>query len=136
MVFPSLGLLSLTSAGLFFYSYILLYGHNPSLTPILLLINVFSVPAVIVYSTRLVGSSPAALKKKLDGSSYFGLSTGVTPGETGITQSPLRPVGKARFSAGYFDVTAQRNYIETGRNVVVVSVKKNTIVVDEYKQDS
>ncbi|MGM0444568.1 MAG: NfeD family protein [Fibrobacterota bacterium] len=136
LMIPSLGLLSMASAALFFFSYYLLYGVSPSLTPVLLLVNLFSVPAVIVYATSLISSSPAALKRRLESTPYFGRRTSVAVGEQGLARTMLRPVGKGKFSGGYFDVVAQSGLIEANTAIEVVSVDENRIVVREIVNES
>ncbi|ERP31057.1 NfeD family protein [Chitinivibrio alkaliphilus] len=129
MLIPSFGLLTLSSAGLFFYSYFLLHSTNPSFTPVLVLVNLFSIPAVIVYATTLIGSSPAALRRRLEGAATFGKETAVSPGDHGVAQTALRPVGKARFKGGYYDVISREGLLPKGTPVVVYSVKSAKIVV-------
>ncbi len=129
VIVPSLGLLSVTAAGLFFYSYYLLNGSSPSLTPILLLFNLFSVPAVIMYAIKILGNSPMALKTRLKNTPTFGAMVQVKTGEEGLATTALRPSGKARFKSGFFDVISEGTFIDKESPIIVVAVRSNSIIV-------
>ena len=51
-------------------------------------------------------------------------------GETGSAVTTLRPGGQARIGDRYVDVIAQ-GWIEAGRDVRVVEVRGNRVVVEE-----
>ncbi len=129
VLIPSFGLLSITSAGLFFYSYYLLNNFNPSFTPILILLNLFTVPAVIIYSIRILGNSPIALKKKLDKTPTFGAAVAVEIGENGVACTALHPSGKARFKNGFFDVITEGTFVDKDTAIEVSSLRENKIIV-------
>lgn len=129
VLIPSFGLLSVLSAGFFFYSYYLLNSFNPSLTPILFILNLFTVPSVIIFSVKILSNSPLALKKKLDKATSFGAAVAVDVGEVGTTCTPMRPTGKVRFKNGFFDAITNGVFLEKDTDVEVVSLKENKIVV-------
>lgn len=126
---PSFGLLSVLSAAFFFYSYYLLNAYNPSFTPILFILNLFTVPSIIIFSVKILGNSPMALKKKLEKARSFGAEVVVDIGETGVTSTPMRPSGKVRFKNGFFDAITEGVFLEKDTPVEVVSLKENKIVV-------
>lgn len=57
--------------------------------------------------------------------------TGVYAGDWGVAQTPLRPAGRARFGARIVDVVADNVFVDAGKQVKVLSVQGNRIVVDE-----
>ncbi len=51
-------------------------------------------------------------------------------GDIGMTESPLRPAGKARFGGMVVDVVAQGDFVESGIKVRVVERRGNHVVVN------
>lgn len=58
----------------------------------------------------------------------------VERGDVGVTETPLRPAGKARFGGRLIDVTAEGEFIEEGERVSVVETSSNRIVVRRLKE--
>ncbi len=54
-------------------------------------------------------------------------------GDWGKAESPLRPAGKAIFGDGYLDVVADGSFVEPGKQVRVVEISGNRIVVREIE---
>ena len=61
--------------------------------------------------------------------------SGVQIGEVGISDSPLRPAGKARFGNQYVDVLTDGLLVGKGARVKVVKIGGNRVVVREVAQD-
>jgi len=61
--------------------------------------------------------------------------SGVRLGDIGVSDSPLRPAGKARFGDQYVDVVTDGLLIEKGVSVQVVKVGGNRVVVREAEGD-
>lgn len=129
VLIPSFGLLSVLSAAFFFYSYYLLNAYNPSFTPILFILNLFTVPSVIIFSVKILGNSPMALKKKLEKARSFGAEVAVDLGEQGVASTPMRPSGKVRFKNGFFDAITEGVFLEKNTPVEVVGLRENKIIV-------
>ena len=55
-------------------------------------------------------------------------------GDWGVADSPLRPAGKARFGDDFFDVITDGSFVERGRQVRVLSITGNRIVVREIEE--
>lgn len=51
-------------------------------------------------------------------------------GDTGITLSALRPIGKAEFSEKVFEVKTNGNYLDAGTEVKIVRIIDQAIIVD------
>ena len=62
--------------------------------------------------------------------------SGVRLGDVGVSDSPLRPAGKARFGDQYVDVVTDGLLIEKGVSVRVVTPRGNRVVVREVEGDS
>ncbi|MHB8952286.1 MAG: NfeD family protein [Pirellulaceae bacterium] len=52
-------------------------------------------------------------------------------GDWGVAESPLRPAGKAIFGEEYLDVIADGSYVDRGRQVRIIQMSGNRIVVRE-----
>ena len=65
-----------------------------------------------------------------DTSSGFAVNS-LQPGQTGITRTPLRPSGKARIDGQEYDVVAEGSLIPKGKEIRVILVQGNRIVVRE-----
>lgn len=136
VLIPSFGLLSVLSAGFFFYSYYLLNSYNPSYTPILFILNLFTVPSIIIFSVKILGNSPMALKKKLDKTRSFGAEVAVDIGEVGVTSTPMKPSGKVRFKNGFFDAITEGVYLDADTKVEVIQLRENRILVKSIVEKS
>ena len=53
-------------------------------------------------------------------------------GDIGITVTRLNPIGKARFEAGVFEVTAQNELIDDHTSIRVVSLSGQKIIVEQH----
>ncbi len=60
---------------------------------------------------------------------------GVCLGDVGVSDSPLRPAGKARFGDQYVDVVTDGLLIPKGASVQVVTLRGNRVVVREVDGD-
>jgi membrane-bound serine protease (ClpP class) len=86
---------------------------------------------------RLVLASPAAATresrdesgKPLPPTRHF--QAGV--GDWGVAESPLRPAGKAIFGDEYLDVVTDGSYVDRGRQVRIIQISGNRIVVREIE---
>jgi membrane-bound serine protease (ClpP class) len=58
---------------------------------------------------------------------------GISLGQQGTADSPLRPAGKARFGNQYVDVVSDGTYVDRGQPVRVVEISGNRVVVREIQ---
>jgi membrane-bound serine protease (ClpP class) len=58
----------------------------------------------------------------------------VKTGDFGMSESPLRPAGKALFGDSYVNVVADGSFIDAGRPIKVVDVSGYRIVVREIEE--
>lgn len=54
-------------------------------------------------------------------------------GDWGVAESPLRPAGKAIFGDDYLDVVADGSFVDKGKQVRVIQISGNRIVVREIE---
>ena len=55
-------------------------------------------------------------------------------GLTGVSVSMLRPAGRGRFGSRTLDVMTRGEFVEPGRNIVVIQVEGNRHVVREQEE--
>jgi len=60
----------------------------------------------------------------------------IRPGQVGITESTLRPVGQVRFGEALVDASSETGMIASGINVRVLKNDGNRIIVEEVENDS
>lgn len=74
-------------------------------------------------------SAPALAKPGEKPTQPLGPSATVHVGDWGVAASPLRPAGKAAFAGEYLDVVSDGSFIDKGRQVRVVQIRGNHVVV-------
>ena len=74
-----------------------------------------------------------ALKSSIDSKFNEGSTRDLQVGQEGKTMSSLRPMGKAEFDNQEFEVTTMGNFLGTGENIRIVSIKDNKIIVELIK---
>jgi membrane-bound serine protease (ClpP class) len=55
----------------------------------------------------------------------------VSVGDWGVSESVLRPAGRARFGRNIIDVVSDGSFVEKGRQIRVIEIEGNRIVVTE-----
>lgn len=55
-------------------------------------------------------------------------------GDWGVAESPLRPAGKAIFGDAYLDVVADGSFVDKGKQVRIIQISGNRIVVREIEE--
>lgn len=86
-------------------------------------------PAVPLFRGLALGAPGAATR----GSAATGLPTPAV-GARGVTETPLRPAGRARIDGAHHDVVAEGAFVPQGTEVQVVAVRGNVIVVRPGKR--
>lgn len=131
---PSLGLLTVISLGLIFYSLYIVFTQISSFAGMVLLgVDIIFIPILIIVGLKLMAKSPLALKKQL--SSQNGVISQKEAIETllnkkGKAVTDLRPAGIALINEERMDVVTDGEYIDAGMSVVVTDVSGNRIVVE------
>ena len=62
-------------------------------------------------------------------STVEGVDESIREGDTGVTQGRLAPMGKVRVGDSVVEAESRSGYIEENREVIVLKVYKNKIVV-------
>jgi membrane-bound serine protease (ClpP class) len=130
---PSAGLLSIAATGLFVYSLYLAFAEiSPRIGMMFLVLDLIMVPVLVIAGLKLIGRSPAALRKTL--SKEEGVSSQPKEfeqyvGAQGVALSHLRPAGIALIGGKRLDVVSRGEFIDKNVEVLVVEVTGNQIVV-------
>ncbi len=85
---------------------------------------------VIYYSFKSNLWKRFSLRNTSDSKVNEGLTAGLAEGQTGVTVSALRPVGKAELGNRLFEVKTAGDYLEAGARVKVVKILSNQIIVE------
>ena len=135
IILPSGGLLSLLAAGAIGYSLYFVFNNVSVETGmVFVLADVIILPVSVIIGLKLLAGSPATLKTEL--SSRNGVISQVPDlekflGQKGKTLSILRPSGSARINNKRVDVVSRGEFIEKDREILVISVTGNQIIVKE-----
>jgi len=134
---PSGGMLSLAAAGLFGYSLFILF-HDISTTAGIYFVvaDLFMIPILVGVGLKILARSPATLRETL--SSKAGVVSHSPAlknfmGREGRSVTALHPAGTAIIDGKRVDVVSRGEYIEKDRDLVVVDVTGNQIIVREYQ---
>ncbi len=132
---PSGGLLSVVAAGLFGYSLFIVFHDISTIAGIwFVLADIFIIPILIGVGLKVLARSPATLRDTL--SSDNGVVSqspelGGFLGCEGRSVTALHPGGTAMIGGKRADVVSRGEYIEKDRDIVVVEVTGNQIIVRE-----
>jgi membrane-bound ClpP family serine protease len=86
----------------------------------------------IPYANRLVLTPPGERDDSLDVSgSLAPEAAAALLGAIGVSATPLRPAGMARFGDDFLDVVAEGSYVQPGARVQIIEIEGNRIVVKE-----
>jgi len=130
---PSFGFLTITAIIMYGLSYYQLYQYNSDFIPLLLLINIISIPATLVLAVRFLSKTTLSLteQEKFSPQEDFPCSVG----EYGEAVTDLRPAGKMKIGSRLIDVLSTGNYISRGVSVKVVSIDNAGIKVVQCEQN-
>lgn len=109
------------------------YFGSATGTTVLILFAGFSL-VIFVVSIRSGVWKRFALKKAIKSKVNEGLALELQVGERGKALSALRPVGKAEFEEGVFEVSTIGNYVEVGQIIQVIKIDINKIFVEPIKE--
>ena len=127
LLIPSFGLLTLAAIGFFVWSYHLVWEQNPAAIIFLVIINLVSIPATLIYVVKKLKKSKAmSLEDTIDSEAFI---SPVNIGDTGVAITNLRPAGTARFNDRQIDVYSGGEYIEKGTKIKVISTENAGVKV-------
>ena len=132
---PSGGLLSLIAIGLFGYSLFIVFHDVSTMAGIwFVLADLLIIPTLVMVGLKILARSPATLQETL--SSDSGVVSQSPELESfmgceGRSVTDLHPGGTAIIDGKRLDVVSRGEYIEKDRNLVVVEVTGNQIIVKE-----
>ncbi|MEN8136359.1 MAG: NfeD family protein [Thermodesulfobacteriota bacterium] len=132
---PSGGLLSLVAAALFGYSlFIVFHDISTMAGTYFVLADLFLIPILVVVGLKILARSPATLQNTLSSASGV---VSQSPGLenfldcVGKSVTDLHPGGTAIIDGQRVDVVSRGEYIEKNKDIVVVEVTGNQIIVRE-----
>jgi membrane-bound serine protease (ClpP class) len=132
---PSGGLLSMIAAGLFGYSlFIVFHDISTMAGTYFVLADLFIIPLLVAVGLKVVARSPATLKETLSSDSGVVSQSPELEsfmGREGKSVTDLRPGGTAIIDDKRLDVVSRGEYIEKDRNLIVVEVTGNQVIVRE-----
>ena len=134
---PSLGLLSVMAAGIFFYSLYLVFSTiSFSMGMVFLGVDILLIPVVLVMGFKALGASSLSLHKKMSRSDgVFSQAPDLVSwkGKQGEAITDLRPSGTVMLEGKRLDAVTDGEYVDAGTPVVVTLVSGNRIVVDKIE---
>ena len=132
---PSGGLLSLMAAGLIGYSLFIVFHDISTIAGIyFVLADLFMVPVLVVFGLKILARSPATLKETLSSDSGVVSQSPELEsymGREGKSVTNLHPGGTAIIDNKRLDVVSRGEYIEKDRNLIVIEITGNQIIVRE-----
>lgn len=135
---PSAGIIGLVGGGMVVTGIVFTYINYGRLAgSIFLLISAVIGPIILILYFKLFPGSLIGkrliLKKELKNSDGYkaGEQIALKEGETGITLTKLRPVGTGIFNDEIVDVSTQGDFIEKDREIKIVEIIGNKVIVEE-----
>ncbi len=83
----------------------------------------------LFFSFRSQAWMKFANKSSIDSKVNEGMTRDLAPGDEGTALSTLRPMGKAQFKLGEFEVKTLGDYVDVGTRVTIVHVDSHQIIV-------
>jgi membrane-bound ClpP family serine protease len=138
IIIPSGGILSIVAVGIFVYSlYMVFTGISIAAGTVVLIIDLITIPILIILGLKFIAHSPVTLKETLSreqGVSSQSKDMDQFLGLEGTALTDLRPAGMALLSEQRIDVVTRGEYLEKGTPIIVVKVTGNQIIVKKQTQ--
>jgi membrane-bound ClpP family serine protease len=138
IIIPSGGIIAILAVGMFAYSlYMVFTGISFAAGMIFLIIDLITIPVLIILGLKFIARSPVTLRETLS------REQGVTSqsedmdqflGLEGTALTDLRPAGMALLSDRRTDVVTRGEYLEKGTPIIVIKITGNQIVVKKQVQ--
>jgi membrane-bound ClpP family serine protease len=134
---PSGGLLSVVALGLFGYSlFIVFHDISTVAGTYFVLADLFVIPILVLVGLKILARSPATLRETL--SSEKGVVSQAPELKDfmdceGKSVTALHPGGMAMINDKRLDVVSRGEYIEKDKDIVVIEVTGNQIIVRERR---
>lgn len=110
---------------------IITYRHYGSDIGLYILISTSLLKIGIIYFTfQRKAWNHFSLKSSIKSKVNEGITDGLEIGNTGITVSTLRPIGKAQFNDREYEVKTSGNYVENGIDIRITQISFNQITVE------
>jgi membrane-bound ClpP family serine protease len=133
VIIPSGGVLAVMAVSILGYSLYLAFSDiSLSAGMIFIVLDITLFPVLVLVGLRLLAGSPAALGKKLtraEGVVAQAAELDKFLGRSGIVVAPLHPGGVAVIDGRRLDVVSRGEYIEKEKQVLVIAVTGNQIIV-------
>jgi membrane-bound serine protease (ClpP class) len=131
---PSGGVLTIIAVAVIGYSLYLVFSISMTLGWALVVIDLISIPILVILGLKLVAKTPARLSRTL--SSEEGVTSqkpelGGCLHQTGTSVTVLRPSGTALIDGHRINVVTQGEYINKDTAVEVVAITGNQVIVRE-----
>lgn len=131
---PSGGVLAIIAVAVIGYSLYLVFEISLTLGWALVVLDLISIPVLVIFGLKMVAKSPARLSRTL--SSEEGVTSQKPEldnflNQTGTAVTDLRPSGTAVVNGNRVDVVTQGEYINKDTLVEVVAITGNQIIVRE-----
>jgi membrane-bound ClpP family serine protease len=137
-VLPSAGILTIIAASLIGYSLYMVFTDISTFAGyMMILADLFVLPAVVFVGFKIMASSPVTLKTSLSREAgYTSQSEALAGwlGKTGEAITDLRPAGTAKIEGKRVDVVSRGEYIGKGSQIRVTAVDGNRVVVREISK--
>ena len=133
IILPSAGVLTVMAIAIFGYSlYVAFTQFAPMVGVVFLMVDLVSIPVLVILGLKLLARSPATLRTELssaDGVTSQDPEIAQYVGKSGQSVTDLRPAGIAVIDGQRVDVVTRGEYIDRDTPVVVHAVAGNQIVV-------
>ena len=153
ILLPSGGLLFILALGFLIWSWVLILSGEPNLHLYLYLaIDIIGIPILLWYSLKVLEKSSFSLHASLDQDFHspdaWDHLKGDLEGLQGVVTQSLRPIGKvlielpiqdstselndeSKFQKIEVEALSQRDWIEEGSKIMVLSTKENKVIVKQ-----
>lgn len=136
VVIPSFGILSLLSAGLFIWSWVVITGLGGQAPMWFGIADIILIPILIKFAFSYLGKSPVSHRTDLGtGSGLEAVDQSLSRhvGAVVPVESSLRPTGKVRIGEEVFEAQTAGEWVEKGAQVKVVSVAGSRFQVEKVQ---
>lgn len=122
------GLIGVVVAGMGIY--LVFKNYGVTIGWITLGVNLVFLFALIFYGFKANVWKRFSLQSSIDSKFNSERKESVKVGDFGVTVSDLRPIGKAEFITGIFEVKTLGSFVKAGTEVKVIKIESNNIFVE------
>lgn len=140
IIIPSGGLISVIAVVIFGYSlFIVFHDLSASIGIVFVIMDVITIPALILVGLKLLAKSPATLKTRLSRTEGITSQSPELEGyinKEGKTVTDLHPAGIALIDGKRIDVVSRGEYIDKNCAIVVSKVTGNQVIVRKKEEST